>query len=235
MSFNEEKQDGIDIEDLTSRKNSETEVLNALELREAELDEYKLKLITRTNQASNQILENHHSMTVENRILNFFIFAFTIFIVLQFSLILIIKLDIDWPSLLQFISFEDFYQISWLCILVIGKMLSYFCLINFLVRCYIGVKIFRRLVKTNILFKLLNYQFMGFFKSTLMTMGIVSANIILKNILVSMDYIGNHEHVNRVLDIVKQVSLYGDVVLYSMLIIGGAVSIVYRVTRILVK
>ncbi|ODQ57012.1 hypothetical protein WICANDRAFT_81245 [Wickerhamomyces anomalus NRRL Y-366-8] len=185
MSFNEEKQDGVDIEDLTSRKNSETEVLKALELREAELDEYKLKLITRTNQASNQILENHHSMTVENRILNFFIFAFTIFIVLQFSLILIMKLDIDWPSLLQFISFEDFYQISWLCILVI-------------VRCYIGVKIFRRLVKTNILFKLLNYQFMGFLKSTLMTMGI--------NILVSMDYIGNHEHVNRVLDIVKQMS-----------------------------
>ncbi|CAM9022628.1 unnamed protein product [Wickerhamomyces anomalus] len=235
MSFNEEKQDGVDIEDLTSRKNSESEVLNALELREAELDDYKLKLITRTNQASNQILETHHSMTVENKILNFFIFAFTIFIVLQFSLILIMKLDIDWPSLLQFISFEDFYQISWLCILVIGKMLSYFCLINFLVRCYIGVKIFRRFVKTNILFKLLNYQFMGFLKSTLMTMGIVSANIILKNILVSMDYIGNHEHVNQVLDIVKQVSLYGDVILYSMLIIGGAVSIVYRVTRILVK
>ena len=241
MSFLNEKtqlvdENGLDIETLNIlRRNSEIEMLNALELKKDELDKYKLKLITKTNQASNQILETRHSMTIENKILNFFIFAFTIFIVLQFSLISIMKFDIDWPSTFQFINFEEFYQITWLCILIIGKMLSYFCLLNFLIRCYIGVKIFQTSVTTNILIKLLNYQFMGFFKSTLITMGIISADIMMKNVLVSMDYVDNRELVNQVLDIVKQITSYGDVVLYSILIIGGIVSVIYRITRMIVR
>lgn len=76
---------------------------------------------------------------------------------------------------------------------------------------------------------------MGFFKSTLITMGIISADIMMKNLLVSMDYVDNHERVNQVLDIVKQITSYGDVVLYSILIVGGIVSVIYRITRMIVR
>lgn len=229
--------DYSDIENLIIRRNSDIEMLNAMESKKDELDKYQYRLIYNskkfTNQAPNRILESHHSMTIENKILNFFIFAFTIFIILQFSLISIINFDITWPTLLKLSNnFEEFYQIAWIIILIAGKTLSYFCLLNFLIRCYIGIKIFKTSVNTNILLKLLNYQFMGYFKTTLITMVIIVIDFWMKNMLISMDYISdNYDHINRILKVMKTATYYIDIIVYTTLLVGMVVSCCWRLTR----
>lgn len=230
-----EKETVYDYEALQNqlRRNSEIEMLKALESKKDELAKYKMKLIFRKkNETPNRLLESYHSTTIENKILNFFIFIFSLFIFLQFSLIGIIKFDINFQYNYNY--YEKSYQIIWLCVLIIGKLLSYFCLLNFLIRCYIGIKIFNSTVKTNILIKLLNYQFMGFFKTTLITIGIIGVDMMMRQYLVdTLNYL-NNDYYNHLVENIKLVTKFIDFVVYSILGVGIVMSVLWRMTRYMV-
>ncbi|CCH45127.1 putative membrane protein [Wickerhamomyces ciferrii] len=205
------------------RRNSEFEMESALELKNEELNQYKLKLITKTNLnniSPNKILENQHHMNIENKILNIFIGLFTLFVICQYTLLSLINIeDTDLYFTMSVLSF---------IMITMGKLITYFGLINFIRRCYIGVKIFQTNVQTNILFKLINYQFIGFFQTCGLTIGIISINMMLQHVLI------NHQELYSN-DVIVDITQVVDYVLYGVLIVGGVVSILYRSVRLMTR
>lgn len=230
------------------RRNSDILVEKAMIQKKDELDKYKnvirlyghpesLKpefeepdlLSTFENESRNKILEARHDMNMENRILNIFIMLFTILITFQFTLIIILKLDIDWPSF-NLIDYVLIFHFAYLAVLFVGKALTYVFLLAFFARIYIGLKVFSSSVNTNILLKLVNMQFNGFLNSSVVTLGIIVLDVIFKCLLRGLELIpGQSDETdsdiqislyNFILNKIQMVFSLLDIVLYSTILIG---------------
>lgn len=182
----------------------------------------------------NKVLETKHNIGVENQILNFFIFIASVFLLFQFSIIAIIKLDVEFPSL-EFINYHIFFHYAYLVVLVLGKTLTYVFMMFFFARVYIGLKVFTRSVNTGILLKLINLQFIGFFSSSsIVTIGIIGLDLLFKITLTQLDIVDESikdYHYNDILRYFKLITGYLDILFYGTMIIGGLLTI----TRMIIK
>lgn len=92
---------------------------------------------------------------------------------------------------------------------------------SFFLRVYIGIKLFKDSVKTNVLMKLIKMQFVGFLASSLVAIGILSADMVLKFLLTELEVINQDETLinTKVLSMVNWITKM-DWVFYSTVIAG---------------
>ncbi|ODV71597.1 uncharacterized protein CYBJADRAFT_191752 [Cyberlindnera jadinii NRRL Y-1542] len=169
------------------------------------------------NMSMNKVKENTHSLKIENQLLNLFIIIFTLLATFQFALVLIVRFDLD---LLEW-DYHVLFHYSYLILLLIGKCLTYTFMASFFLRVYIGIKLFKDSVKTNVLMKLIKMQFVGFLASSLVAIGILSADMVLKFLLTELEVINQDETLinTKVLSMVNWITKM-DWVFYSTVIAG---------------
>lgn len=162
-----------DIEKNEMRRNSDFLLQRTLDSKREELSKYKLKLYEPKNVVLDENLKIQHRLNMENQILNFFIVIFSIFIVFQLTVIILAYSRLD-DYFVE--AFSYVYYIS----LILGKMLNIVFLINFLIRCYIGIQLN---TDSMILFKLINIQFNGFIYHITIVLLLLGINFGLKQLL----------------------------------------------------
>lgn len=177
----------------------------------------------------NKVLETRHSMTIENKLLSFFVFMFSVFCAFQLTLIAIIRFDLE-PHSLEWFSHEVFFNYAYLGILLLGKCLTYLFMLTFFFRVYVGVKLFKDTVTTNVLLKLINVQFMGFLSSSLITAGIVAVDLLLKKLLMQLEIINDYP-LDATIASVNQWTSYVDWVFYCTVAVGVVLSTTRKLVR----
>lgn len=169
--------------------------------------------------AVNKVMEKHHSMKIENKLLNFFLIVFSIFCMIQLVLIAIVKFDLDLPSLNSFTQ-GDFLRVSYLCLLLLGKGLTYVFMAAFFFRVYIGMKLFGDSMSTNALIRLIHLQFWGFLTSSIATAAIVGLDLLLNTLLTGSEDVGVHDLLNKIVMTIVTYTNFLDWVFYCTVTVG---------------
>jgi hypothetical protein len=177
----------------------------------------------------NKIMEHSHSISIENKLLNFFIFIFSVFCMFQMILILIIKFNLELPTL-EIICYGVIFHYTYLTILIMGKSLTYLFMLTFFFRIYVGIKIFKNFVTTNVLLRLINLQFIGFLTSSLIIILIMGSDMILKMLLTQLEVIDDG-YVDGFLGKLIKWTSYTDMVFYSTIAVGLLLTTTRKLAR----